>query len=265
MNYAIDGVVCVENGSKNASSIASFRLGEVINLESDKRQLTLVYHYDIQFDVKTYPINLINLGDQHCVVIGGGKVAARKIAGLNAAGAIPVVISPVFAPEIEALAVQGQARLEQRNYQPGDLERAFIVVAATDDPAVNEAIWCEAGQVGCLINIVDDPARSNFIVPAIVRREDLAIAITTGGSSPALARRLREQLEDQFGPEYGTLASILSELRPLLLEHHAPGADRLIAALRLVDSDLINVIRQRGYQAGLRFARTFLLSDTGSC
>jgi precorrin-2 dehydrogenase/sirohydrochlorin ferrochelatase len=216
--------------------------------------------------VKTYPICLIDLEKQRCVVIGGGKVAARKIAGLVLAGARVEVISPEIDPEIIEFASAGQALLKHRGYLPGDLQSAFLVIAATDDPGINQAVWEEARRCGALINVVDDPQHSNFIVPALVRRGELAIAITTGGSSPALARRMREQLEEQIGPEYGELAAILSELRPMLLAAYPPGEARLQAALRLVDSDMLNILRQQGYQAGVTYGRQILAphpSDSG--
>ena len=173
--------------------------------------------------MKTYPICLIDLEQQRCVVIGGGKVAARKIAGLVDAGARVQVISPEIDPEIVEIAAAGQALINQRAYSPGDLQGAFLAIAATDDPAINHAVWEEARSSGTLINVVDDPQHSNFIVPALVRRGELTIAITTGGGSPALARRLREQFEELIGPEYGELAAILSELRPVLLGNYPPG------------------------------------------
>lgn len=197
----------------------------------------------------TYPISLIGLAERRCVVIGGGVVAARKVAGLLAARAAVTVISPALTPELDRLAADGAVQALRRPYQPGDLAGAFLVIAATDDPAVNQAVWAEANEQGCLVNAVDDPAHSNFIVPAIVRRDEITVAIQTGGASPALARRLRERLEAVFGPEYGVLARLLAELRPELMARFAPGQPRLAAALRLVDSDVLEIIRRDGAEA----------------
>jgi precorrin-2 dehydrogenase/sirohydrochlorin ferrochelatase len=199
--------------------------------------------------VDTYPISLIGLAARRCVVIGGGAVAARKVAGLLAAGAAVTLISPALTPELARLAAAGEVQALRRPYQSGDLAGAFLVIAATDDPAVNQAVWAEANAQGCLVNVVDDPAHSNFIVPAIVRRDEITVAIQTGGASPALARRLRERLEVVFGPEYGVLARLLAELRPELMARFAPGQPRLAAALRLVDSDVLEVIRRDGAEA----------------
>lgn len=199
--------------------------------------------------MNTYPISLIGLEARRTVVIGGGAVAVRKVAGLLAAGAAVTVISPALTPELEQRAAAGEVAVQRRPYQPGDLEGAFLVIAATDDPSVNHAVWGEASGRGCLVNVVDDPAHSNFIVPAIVRREEITLAIQTGGASPALARRLRERLAGVIGPEYGVLAGLLTELRPELLARFPPGEPRLAAALRLVDSDALEVIRREGTDA----------------
>ncbi len=187
---------------------------------------------------------------RRCVVIGGGVVAARKVAGLLAARAAVTVISPQLVSELEQRVAAGEVQVVRRPYQPGDLEGAALVIAATADPAVNRAVWEEASRRGCLINVVDDPAHSNFIVPAVVRRGEITVAVSTGGASPALARRLRERLAATIGPEYGILADLLAELRPALLARCAPGEARLAAALRLVDSDVLEIIRRDGADAG---------------
>lgn len=200
--------------------------------------------------MQTYPISLIGLATRRSVVIGGGAVAARKVAGLLAAGAAVTVISPALVPELAQRAAAGEIEVVSRAYRPGDLAGAFLAIAATDDPAVNRAVWEEAERGGCLINVVDDPGHSNFIVPAVVRRGEIVLAISTGGASPALARRLRERLEAAIGPEYGVLADLLAELRPELFACFPPGELRLAAALRLVDSDVLEIIRRDGAEAG---------------
>jgi siroheme synthase-like protein len=153
------------------------------------------------------------------------------------------------------LADSGEISWLPRPYQEGDLQDVFLVIAATDDPAVNQAVWAAAERHGCLVNVVDDPAHSNFILPAVVQRDDLSIAISTGGSSPALARRLRERLETLIGPEYGILASVMAELRPELVATFPAGEARLQAALRVVDSDILNIIQSHGRDAALSYGR----------
>jgi precorrin-2 dehydrogenase/sirohydrochlorin ferrochelatase len=206
----------------------------------------------------TYPVGLIKLKDCRTVVIGGGNVAFRKIIGLLDAGASITFISPKAITKLDELTRIQKLEWLKRPYQEGDLEGAFLVVAATDDPIVNQTVWEEAQREGCLVNVVDDPAHSNFIVPALVRRGDLTIAISTGGTSPALARRLREKLDTEFGPEYSDLTALLGELRPTLLTAFPPGEARLNAALQLIDSDLIDVLNQDGVEHARRVALEIL-------
>lgn len=208
--------------------------------------------------VQTYPICLVGLESRRAVVIGGGRVAARKAQALLEAGAPTRCISPEFCHEFRALEDHPGLEMITRTYRPGDLAGAFIVIAATDDPQVNQAVWRDALQQGCLVNVVDDPQHSNFILPAVVQRGELKVAVTTGGASPALARRLRERLEGLFGPEYAELARLLAELRPELQARFAPGEPRLRAALSLVDSDLLEIIRRDGFEAARRWALDFL-------
>jgi precorrin-2 dehydrogenase/sirohydrochlorin ferrochelatase len=206
--------------------------------------------------VKTYPINVIGLERRHSVVIGGGNVAARKVAGLLEAGARVTVISPALAPELETLAEAGRVVFIGRDYCTGDLAGAFLAIAATDEPAVNQAVWQEAEQLGCLVNVVDDPAHSNFIVPAVVRRGDVSVAVSTGGASPALARHLRERLETLVGPEYGELADLLNRFES--------GEARLAVALRLIDSELPGILRQSGREAALLYALELIDSESST-
>jgi siroheme synthase-like protein len=143
-------------------------------------------------------------------------------------------------------------------YRQGDLADAVLVIAATNNPSINEAVWQEAEQRGCLVNVVDDPPHCNFIVPAIVRRGEVVVTVSTGGASPALARRLREQLETLIGPEYGELTALLAELRPVLQTRFGDEEIRTQAAFRLVDSDLADIIRRRGLDAARARAQELL-------
>ncbi len=208
--------------------------------------------------MKTYTICLTGLQQRRCVVVGGGNVAARKAAALQEAGAQVTLISPALGDDLQDAAAQEKIRWIARPYQDGDLEGAFLVIAATDDTEVNHAVYAEAEQRHILVNVVDDPEHSNFILPAQVRRGDLSITISTGGASPALARRLRERIESDFGAEYALLVQVLSELRPLLIQRFPPGEPRLQAALELIDSDLLTVLHQAGYAAGKDYALQLL-------
>jgi precorrin-2 dehydrogenase/sirohydrochlorin ferrochelatase len=205
-----------------------------------------------------YPIGLIGLEQRKTVVIGGGKVAIRKVAGLLEAGARVTVISPAFMPELRVMELTRSITLVSRAYQAGDLADAFLVIAATNNADINERVWQEARERGCLVNVVDDPARCNFIVPAVIRRGEVTVTISTGGASPALARRLRERLESQIGPEVGALAGLLAELRPELQTRFQDDDLRTQAAFRLVDSDLAEIIRRQGLDAARARAQELL-------
>ncbi|MFZ5857222.1 MAG: precorrin-2 dehydrogenase/sirohydrochlorin ferrochelatase family protein [Chloroflexota bacterium] len=198
---------------------------------------------------------MVELPKQLTIVIGGGSVAARKVEGLITAGAQVKIISPALTPELQRRAEAGEVTVLPRSYQDGDLEGAHLVIAATNDATVNEAVWQEAQRRGCLVNVVDDPQHSNFILPAVVQRGEMSISISTGGNSPALARRMRERIEKLIGPEYGVLAELMGELRPELIASFPEGKQRLEAALRVVDSDIIEIIQVHGRDAALTYGR----------
>lgn len=140
-------------------------------------------------------------------------MAERKTAMLLEHQASVTVISPSLNKGLQHLAEQGTIQTINRNYQAGDLEEAFLVIAATDDPHINTDIADQRREQGALVNVVDNPEISDFIVPALVRRGDITIAISTAGKSPALARKIRAELENSFGPEYATLVRLVNEVR----------------------------------------------------
>jgi precorrin-2 dehydrogenase / sirohydrochlorin ferrochelatase len=159
-----------------------------------------------------YPV-LLDLAGRRCVMVGGGGVAERRIDGLLTAGAEVIVISPRLTPTLTALVAEGRIYHEPRGYRDGDLAGADLAFVATDAGEVNAAVAREARERGLWINAADDPARCTFILPALVRRGDLTVAVATGGSSPALARAIREELETYLTDDYTTLASIAAEAR----------------------------------------------------
>jgi precorrin-2 dehydrogenase/sirohydrochlorin ferrochelatase len=163
-----------------------------------------------------FPV-FLNIERKKCVVVGGGQVAFRKARMLLDCGASVTVVSPVLHPELSELADKKSIQVKRRSYKPGDLKGAIIVVAATDLKKVNRKVAMEAGRVGALVNVVDDPEPSDFIVPSILRRGDLTITISTGGMSPALARKIRTRLEESFGEEYALLVSLVEEVRSTLM------------------------------------------------
>lgn len=159
-----------------------------------------------------YPI-FLNISGKKCVVVGGGLVALRKVRALLEHGASVKVISPELCPELSQLGQDGTVGILCRDYVQGDLEDALIAVAATDDSKMNGRVAAEARRRGVLVNVVDDPQRSDFIVPSYLRRGDITIAVSTGGRSPALARRIRAKLEESLEAEYASLALLVGEVR----------------------------------------------------
>lgn len=168
-----------------------------------------------------YPVFLKLLG-RPCVVIGGGPVALRKVKQLRECGAKVTVISPELCPELAELAAQDEISVTQRQYQTGDLRGAFVAIAATDDAAVNQKVAEEGRGESVLVNVVDDAQKSDFIVPSIGRRGDITIAVSTSGKSPALAKKMRAMLEEEFGEEYASLASLVNEVRTEIRQAGTP-------------------------------------------
>jgi len=159
-----------------------------------------------------YPI-FLNIGGKRCVVVGGGQVALRKVRALLEHRADVEVISPDLCPELSQLAESGEINVLNREYQTGDLKDVLIAIAATDDDQTNLKVAEEARRNAVLVNVVDDAENSNFILPSYVRRGDVTIAISTAGRSPALARKIRTKLEEDFGDEYASLALLIAEVR----------------------------------------------------
>ena len=190
-----------------------------------------------------YPIYL-QLHEQPCVVIGGGKIAEGKVEGLLAAEAKVTVVSPELTSHLHILVEQNQITHIARVYQTGDLARAFIVICATDQTEINHQVWQEASANGQLVNVVDDTPRCNFIAPAILRKGDLTIAISTAGKAPALAVRLKERLQNQIGSEYERFLELSGQLREPLA-HHVPDFEtRKALWYELVDSDALSLLAQ---------------------
>jgi precorrin-2 dehydrogenase/sirohydrochlorin ferrochelatase len=159
-------------------------------------------------------IACLRLVGRRCVVVGGGSVGLEKVEGLLACGGEVTLIAPEADAELQAYAAEGSIRWEQRPYAgPADLEGVFIVIAATNDTDVNIAVYGDAERRAMLVNVVDVPPLCNFILPAIVRTGPLAIAISTAGASPALAKRMKREIEGQFGEPYARLAVLLNEAR----------------------------------------------------
>jgi precorrin-2 dehydrogenase/sirohydrochlorin ferrochelatase len=159
-------------------------------------------------------IACLKLKGRRALVVGGGDIGLEKVEGLLACDGDVTLIAPVAHPELEALAAEGSIRWEKRAYGgPADLEGAFMAIACTDDSEVNIGVFDDAEKRAMLVNIVDVPPLCNFILPAIVRSGPLAIAISTAGASPALAKRMKREISELFGEEYARLAVILNDAR----------------------------------------------------
>jgi precorrin-2 dehydrogenase/sirohydrochlorin ferrochelatase len=158
-------------------------------------------------------IACLRLKGRRCLVVGGGEVGLEKVEGLLACDAEVVLVAPEAGPELEALAREGSIHWEPREYVPSDLEGTFLVIAATDVSEENIRIYHDAERRAMLVNVVDVPPLCNFILPAILRTGPLAIAISTAGASPALAKRMKREISELFGDEYARLAVLLNEAR----------------------------------------------------
>jgi len=158
----------------------------------------------------------LNIRRKKCLIVGGGGVALRKVNTLVSCGADVTVIGSRVHQDLMQLAKKKVVRVMRRDYEPGDLKEAFIVVAATDDRKVNRKVAEDAKKARALVNVVDDPDPSDFIVPSVLRRGDLILAVSTAGRSPALSRKLRTRLERTFGEEYGPLVTLIEEVRSSL-------------------------------------------------
>ena len=182
-----------------------------------------------------YPI-FLQLKARRCLVVGGGTVAERKVRGLLETGSDVVVVSPSLNEALHIWASDGAIRYLRRSFRDEDVEGCALVIGATDRVEVNMHVAAAARRRGIWVNIVDTPAACDFIAPAVVRRGELQIAISTGGNSPTLARRLREGLEELIGPEYGEVAEVLGALRTAIhRQEKAPEARKAIFE-RLVEA-----------------------------
>jgi siroheme synthase-like protein len=189
------------------------------------------------FDHPLYPVNL-DLAGRSCLVVGGGAVAARKVAGLLAYGARVHVVAPRVIADITTMA---GVTVEERTYQRGEVRRYRLAIAATDDPAVNRAVFDDAERAGVWVNGANDPANCSFTLSAVVRRGPVTVAVSTGGRSPALASWLREKLEAEIGPEYEVLADLLATERATMKE--AGMSTETVDWKRALDSDMLHLIQ----------------------
>lgn len=190
-----------------------------------------------------FPVNL-RLDGRPCVVIGGGRIAEGKVEALLAAGARVTVIAPEITASLAALAETHEIVHFERPAQPGDLRAAFLAVAASDDADVQRAVATEAEAAGVLLNVVDVPRLCTFTFPAIHRQGGVTVAVSSGGASPGLARRIRDDLARHVGPEHATFARLLGRVR----ERLEPGAERRGVLRGLLASPILEWLRQGRFE-----------------
>lgn len=208
-----------------------------------------------------YPL-FADLHGRCCVVVGGGPIAVQKIRMLRYYGAKVTVISPEASASLRTLARRGQVQHVARRFRVTDLRGAWLVVAATDDAATNQAVFEAATHRRIFCNAVDQPARCTFIVPAIVRRQPLTIAISTGGASPAMAKHLRRRIGEQIGPEYPRMLRLLRSLRPQVKRRLPDVHARRRYFERLLHRDMFHLV-QWGHATAAR-QRALQLLDRAS-
>jgi len=193
-----------------------------------------------------YPI-LVNLRGQKVVVVGGGKVAERKIETLLHCSAVVHVVSRDLTDTLSGYAEEGKITYLGNAFLDSQLDGAFMVIAATDDAELNRRVSLAAKRQNLLVNAVDQPEDCNFIVPSILQRGDLIIAVSTSGKSPALARRIRQELEATFGEEYKSLLVMMGRLRKEVLSLRLSSEENKAFFQKLVESDLLTAIEKRDW------------------
>lgn len=204
----------------------------------------------LEHDISFYPA-FLDLTDRPVVIVGGGPVAAQKVAGLLAAKAQVTVIAPAVVPEITDAAASGRLIWKARRYEHGDLAGVVLAFAATDDPDVNRAVWREAETRAVPVNAADDPPNCTFILPAVHRDGDLIVAVSTGGKAPALAVRLRDRIAADLGGSYDALLRLLAGFRAQVTEAIPTFSGRRDLWYRIVDAPVLDHLR-RGDPAGAR-------------
>jgi len=201
-----------------------------------------------------YPI-FLDIEDRPCAVVGGGEVARRKVEGLVACGARVRVVARDLTERLLALRDGGVIEHVPEDYSFAAVTGSFLVFGATDDEDVNGRIAADCRRAGILVNIADDPERCDFILPSVCRRGDLTIAVSTGGKSPALAKRIREELEDRYGEEYADLLEILGSLRGPVIARGLSADENREVFTGLLEGGILEAVRRRDWDEVRRLIR----------
>lgn len=203
----------------------------------------------------SYPI-ILNLNSKKCLVVGGGEIALRKAMSLYEAGAVLTVVAPDIHPDFRSII---GINIVERAYQDNDLAGNVLVIAATDDRELNAHISSQAQAAGIPVNVVDDPELCSFIAPAVVKRGDLIIAVTTSGKSPSLSKKIRKELEELYGSEYTEYVNILGELRKEIKNRFATQKERELVFKRFLDDEIIELLRAGKREEALERAQKCIL------
>lgn len=193
--------------------------------------------------MKVYPVNL-KIENRRCIVVGGGKVAERKVVSLLIAGAKVTVISPLLTEKLQDLLADGEIFWQARDYHAGDAEGCFLLVCTADSRSVNHQAATEGRAAGALVNVADDPEECDFVIPAKIARGDLLLTISTGGHSPAFSRCLRKELEAGYGEEYGVFLKMLSAQRDEIKEKIPKTKDRERFWREALTSEVMNLLKK---------------------
>lgn len=209
-----------------------------------------------------YPV-FLDIEGRRCLVVGGGPVATEKVQKLAEHGAAVRLVAPEITGDLRTMVERGELlEYHDRTYRPEDLEGCFLVIAATNLDAINRMVWQDAEARGLPCNVVDVPPLCNFIVPSIVRRGELAIAISTGGASPVVAKTIRRDLEERYGAEWEALVGLLRDLRDDLKVRYPDMPSRRDAVERLMEADVIGRLAEQDEDGVRRLVRETLLIDS---
>ena len=210
--------------------------------------------------MRYYPI-FLDIENKRVLVVGGGEVANRKVETLLEYGALVDIVSKDLTKKLSDLVEMGKVRYLGDRFLPHYLDGAFMVVAATDDECLNHEIGVEAKKRDMLVNAVDQPSDCNFIVPSVIRRGDLSVAISTSGKSPAFAKKIRKTLQSQFGPEYEIFLEIMGRLRHAVLKRHFSQEENSRIFNDVVYSGILDAISRNDWQAVESLLQTLLPED----
>jgi precorrin-2 dehydrogenase/sirohydrochlorin ferrochelatase len=195
-----------------------------------------------------YPV-FLDLNGQKVLVVGGGEVAERKVKSFLLYGCEISIISPHLTAYLKELVVKKRIHHIPHESLNTFLDDAFMVIAATDDSTLNSQIASQSKERGILVNVVDEPSNCNFIMPSVIKRGDLQIAISTAGKSPALAKKIRKEMDSMFGQEYASFVELLGLLRSQLLSKQRPSSQNKTMFQQLVDSNLLELIREENWDS----------------